>query len=278
MNEQPEQLLRSFARRFSGKTSACNVHDANASTGSSSVEGSRRQISGSGAFFLRLRLVHQGRDVLLMVNRDYLQLSCNGSFDLEPFTINVEERVGFPSRPTDTRIVGYPVFTGDGKISSRQQRILTNSRLVELLREIQFREGESLHLFRNVIVLYLIRPAEERAVAAMGGLVGLVNDIESAETEELEFSKLPKQFQSLVPLIKKWAIGDDQERADFQESLPRQALEAFVDEVEPYLRSIDKYLSSFGDQPPSEEAAALGRLAECAVEIKRHLESEAQGC
>lgn len=86
---------------------------------------------------------------------------------------------------------------------------------------------------------------------------------------------LPVQFHPIIPMIKKWAVPDDLERNDLLDSVPKSVLRSLADEVSPYLETINSYLDSFGEMPPTEEAVSLGRLAECALEARQRL-NEAQ--
>ena len=98
----------------------------------------------------------------------------------------------------------------------------------------------------------------------------MADQLEALEPE-LDLQGLPTQFHVLIPLIKKCGIADDFDRDEFLSNLPRQSLQQLTEIVTPFLRTIDSYLDSFDETPPNEQAIALGRLAECALEAKQLL-------
>src|SRR4029077_5607505 len=168
---------------------------------------------------------------------------------------------------------GYSVFTQTGDLSFDQRVLINKAEFSSLIRELALQAEEKLSIFRNEISVYLKKPSMARVMACIDGLTTLATNIEVTE-EEPDLTTLPAQLHPLIPLIRKWAIDDDSNREDFLENMPKAMLQRFVEEVEPYLHSIDSDLDSYGQKPPPEEACALGRLAECAVEAKRLLEQK----
>jgi len=189
-------------------------------------------------------------------------------------TVNAEEKIGYRSQyATTVRANGkeYPVFTENGSLSPEQATLLKRPELLALIKESDLQESESIHFTNGDLSFYLRSPTLGRITESIDRMIDLANQIETRE-EELDLRVLPLRFNPLIPLTKKWAVGDDLEREDLLARSSRAELRALVEKVEPYLTSIDSYLDSFGDRPPSAEAAAvLGKLAECAVEAKLYL-------
>jgi hypothetical protein len=132
------------------------------------------------------------------------------------------------------------------------------------------REGESLHFTKGEIGFYVKRRTADFLNSVIDSVIDLAAEVECPK-EPLNMKGMPLQFQSLAPLIAKWALPDDSERKDLLDMTSDLALRALIMEVSPYLRAIDWYLASFGNSPPSEEAMALGRLAEATLEAKQRL-------
>jgi hypothetical protein len=206
-----------------------------------------------------------------------LHLSIAGSFPAQPLSVNernlIDPLLQEAGSVTIDNAIRYPLFTKTGNLSPDQRSLVENTEFRSLLRELDLQTGEKLIVSTDELSAYLKKPTAERITSLIDGFVNLINHIDIPQ-EELDLNVLPPQFHPLIPLIKKWAIGDDLDREDFLENFPKAVLERFVMEVEPYLRPIDSYLDSFGYRPPSEQACALGRLAECAVEAKRYLEAD----
>lgn len=275
MAEEPDLLLRKLSARFGGKPSDCLHYDANVCTSESDPAAPWKLMPVEGTpFSLRSSLVYRGKRLGLMANREYLQISVKGAFPWKPFTINMEERIGFASKLTVFRVGTHRVFTADGEVSSVQAKLLRKPRLVQLINALNLRPGESLHFFTNAITLYLIRPVESRAAAAIDGLITLTEGAEDSQVEELDSSKLPERFRHFLPLIKQWAKDDDLEREELVRGSSKAELKLLVKQVGPDLEAVDSYLDSFGALALSPEAAALGRLAECVLEAKQYLETE----
>ena len=131
-------------------------------------------------------------------------------------------------------------------------------------------EGESLYFTKGEIGFYLKRPDSDRVSGLIDRMIELAGKVETVEKEP-NLEVLPTQFHPIIPLIKKWAVADDSERNDLLATTPVTALRALADEVSPYLHAIDSYLDSFAGKAPTEEAVALGRLAECTLDARQRL-------
>jgi hypothetical protein len=155
-------------------------------------------------------------------------------------------------------------------VSSEQKDLLGRSELLSLITQSGLRDGESLYFTRGEIGFYLKGPDSDRVNRVIDRIIELAGKVETVE-EGLNLKLLPAQFHSIIPLIKKWAVADDSERDDLLAATPITVLRSLAEEVSPFLSSIDSYLDSFGGKAPTEQAVALGRLAECALEAKQRL-------
>jgi hypothetical protein len=271
----PTFTLQDLAKRFKGKLSSCEVYDSNVCTTRSvpSRPWELEIVSGE-PFNEQLKFTYRGRKVTILANNTYIHGWAAGTFASMPFSLNLKQNVGFRSEFAGTLSTDndpHPIFTEDGKVSSAQRRALDKPELHSLVQLAHLQEGESLYFTRGEIGFYLKQMHDsDRAGDLINKIIDLATRVEIVE-EELKLELLPVQFHAVIPMIKKWAVTDDSDRGDLWDAAPNGVLRLLVDEVFPHLQAINSFLDSFGDEPPTEEAAALGRLAECAVEAKERL-------
>lgn len=212
------------------------------------------------------------RKVRLHANQKHILAEIVGDFSAEPVGINGENKNGPQMVDTGKHKIGnneYRVFAKDSKLSLPQAALLTKPEFVRLVEKMGLFEGEMIVVSRSAVSLYLVRPDSERLMQAIDQGISLAGQMESnPAVERKDFQKLPSQFHPIIPLLEKWSISDDSDREDLLARFPKPTLKALVDEVSPYFDSINSYLDSFGEEPLPAEAAALGRLAECAAEAR----------
>jgi hypothetical protein len=272
----PTSVLQELAKQFNGKLSKCEIYDANVCVFRSAPERPWELVPVSGEpFSQRLRCIYKGRTITVLENNAYASGEVKGAFASRPFSINAKQKGGFRSEYSSTPTIGskhYPVFTEVGKLSPDQEDLLGRPELASLVEESDLREGESLYFTKGEIgfYFYLEQTIADRIRRVIDRVVDLAGRVEISE-EKLNLKLLPAQFHPLIPLIERWALADDSDRSDLLSTTPEPILRALIGEVEPYLEVIDSYLDSFREGSPTEQAAALGRLAECALEAKQHL-------
>jgi hypothetical protein len=133
----------------------------------------------------------------------------------------------------------------------------------------QLKDKESLHLYADAIDFYLQRSSVSEIISAIEVTCGLAEQLPAGnDDQDVDLDVLPSKFKVLIPFIRKWGVTDDLERSELLEKASRKTLERLVQLVTPHLSSIDEYLNSFGEEPLSEAAIALGALAECTVEAQ----------
>ena len=277
MDETPVGSLMEIGKRFNGKLKSINLLDANVCRTESLPERPWELVVVSGEPFLKqLTFTYRGHRTTAVANSLYLHMSISAVLSTELLTVNEKNMVNLQLKKASSVTLAraqYPIFTDTGFLSDNQRQLLATPAFVRLLEELALRPGEKLNFSSEDISVYLKNPPLDRILRSADRMIDLAEEIKVAEAEtEIDLGALPLQFQPLIPLIKKWAIGDDAIRDDFIQQTTKDALESFVISVEPYLHSIDSYLDSFGTVPPPYEAVLLGRLAECAVEAKRELQ------
>ena len=180
---------------------------------------------------------------------------------------------GFPTRPKPPREPNFclfPVYSRHADTDLRQ--FLSSAALNRALKRLQLTEDESLHIYRNGIVLYLKRNSKNDVMLAIEVACRLTEHLaKRGDKEQLDLIGLPRKFENLFGLIPKWAISDDEMRGDMLSETSQATLQSFVNVVRPYLPDIDEFLDSFGEKEPPEGAVALGALAECCLEAQIRL-------
>lgn len=275
MIDDPLGIMRELAKRFQGRISSINLQDANVCTWTHPPGRSWESTIVSGEpFSKQLRYAHRGHKIRMFANRYFLNAEVTGSFAMEHLSINKKNENNFMLKAAAEALrineKQYCTFTKSGTLTARHRNLFARAEFKAFVRELDLHDRESLHFAADSTSVYFEHPSFSRVTNAIESLINLADSIEEPE-EELDLSVLPVQFHPLIPLIKKWAIGDDSDREDFLAAAPAPVLRILIDEVDPYLKVIDSYLDSFREGPPTEQAAALGRLAESALEAKQHL-------
>ncbi len=276
MTNDPVSILRTLAKQFKGRVSSTSVYDANICSWTHPANRSWEfnLISGE-PFSKQLQYIYRRHKIRMFANRSFLNVEVASPLPIEPLSVNRKNKNDLLLKAAQVLTIKnrqYSSFTRSGELSPAHRELFARDGLIKLVQELDLQADESLHIAPDGIKIYFDSPSILKISGVMESLVTLAEAIER-EQEEIDFSVLPVQFHTLIPLMKKWAIGDDSDREDFLINLPKPDLQSFVSEVDPFLGAIDSYLNSFGHRPPSEEAAALGRLAECVIEAKQHLKT-----
>jgi len=267
-------VLNELRKRLDGRIRSITLYDGNVCSWTHPPDRTWESIPVSGdPLSKQLMCAYRGRKIKLFANRQFLNTQVAGCFGVSYLSINRKNANNPLLRPSENVVMAnkeYPTFTKSGMLSAIQKDLLAKVDLLTMIRALDMQARESIHFAEDCVSLYCDQPSLSRAMNALESLIDLAESV-NASPQGPDLERLPDQFRPLVPLIGKWAIGDDLDREDLLVSSPGSVLQELVDTVEPYLKSIDAYLDSFIKQPPSEEAAALGRLAECAAEAKMRL-------
>jgi hypothetical protein len=73
----------------------------------------------------------------------------------------------------------------------------------------------------------------------------------------LDPGKVPEPLRHLVPLARRWGVGDDVERMELIERSSQPDRQALAAALAPYHGEITAWLDSFGSGSMTEEAAAF---------------------
>lgn len=85
--------------------------------------------------------------------------------------------------------------------------------------------------------------------------------------------RVPDVLRPLVPLTKRWAIGDETKRAQKLAKAARRTKQHLRESVEPLLPEVNRYLESFGESPLTDEAILVMHLASSVAMLRRRRRS-----
>lgn len=270
------ETLRQIANAYKTTPRKCAAYDPNTYDPDEGVaDNSSASILPTGEpLSYDVRFISGRRRLKLSANAKYLRLIVPGTFPFRPCSINAIERGGFRSEFAGDIPIGsrrYPVFTENGELSASQRSFLSDSVLAQLFTKQPLKEGESVHPNTGDITTYLVTPDLERVVAFINSLGNIADRLDASGTDSSDLA-LPQQFTRLIPLIQKWAVGDDVDRQLFLQNAPTTALKDLVMQVEPYIQAINSYLDE-SESESSDTTVALGRLAEVTSEAKIEIEA-----
>jgi hypothetical protein len=276
MARNPVAVLKDIGKQYGRRVSSANLFDANVCTSPRDPERSWEVLALPGDVFRhKLNITFGVHKVILYANSDFIVVQVAGNLDVDVCSINRQDKV-FQLDRNRLHVPGFPSFP----IYSRQsdadlRQFLNSTALTEALNILQLNEHESLHIYRNGLILYLQRDSREGVVAAVEVACKLAERFPGVD-DSLDLAGLPTNFEHLFELIPKWALSDDEKRSEMLEEESLESLRTFVKTVSPYIPAIDKYLDSFGDESPLEAAVTLRTLAECCLEaqIRLHVAKE----
>lgn len=272
-NVNSQNTLQQIAKQMRARVSNCKHYDPNVCSYEPDPDNVADIITKAGQPFLRrATFTKDQQKIRLYANDDFLQITLPFETGLDPMSLNRKDEIYFfkPAGAVQVGTQSYQIFSRKGVLNEKQKALVHDPAFKTLVDNMRPIADESLHFYGNGLSIYLFRPTADRAVRILDEAGKLLSQMSSSPAR-VDFSDLPPQFSSLLPLLRSWGITDDAEREERREATPRLALQAIVEEVRPHLRAIDSYLDSFGRQPLSESAVALGALAEFVVETELYL-------
>lgn len=274
MSVSPLQTIREIAASLGRKTSPCEHFDSNVCVTDSPPDKPWVTIPiEGGPFTEHIQFRRERLNIELLANEDYLALQVKAELPFQNFSINQgDRRFGRFDFATEIKVGErrYPVFTRTGDLTAQQNQLLHSTDFSNFVAELELTDGESFHVTRGGLDIYVKDRSFDDAERILRGVVSLVAKLE-VPAPILNFEKLPTIFHTLIPLLKIWAVSDDQQRANLIEKAESIELQEFIKEVAPFYGAINSYLDSFGEKELDESAIALGRLAEAATEAKLRL-------
>jgi hypothetical protein len=265
-------VLRSVAQSFNAVITAFNLHDANVAR--TRIDPSAPESSiPLDRFTRRIKATVERRGVEILANDSFVRVGARGKFRNESISINRVDRVIF-TKPTGITIGDrtLPVYSDVFGERLRRSRVFTDARVLPLVMRIVRGPEDSVHLYQNMLNAYVFEPKNGAEVVSVVHDVVALADILQLHIYNVEGTLLPPEFVALLPVANRWCIGDDVQRDDAIREARVEDLRDLVAAVKPRLNEIDAFLNR--TSAPSAEAAALGTLAECALEAESYLAGE----
>jgi len=263
----PISLLKAFGLAKKKRVEACQIHDVNVATYSTdkSTPWILHLTSGYN-FSHQIHMTHRRRRVHIAASEEYLNLNVSGRLDAGLASINRVNRVSFVDLPTDMRVCGDPRWPVYGPRSKEKCEVLSRfldspSLHIAALQLIKS-PNDSLQIYEDSLCAYFHPESVEALQAAIEVLCGLVGP--KTRMNRANLRGMPKQFKPLIPLVQKWAEGDDGWREEMLQRSSQSEIKRLIGDVEPYMGQIEEYLKNNSD----EAACALGLLVELTIEAK----------
>jgi hypothetical protein len=267
MATDPVATLEEIGKQFGKRVSTANLIDANVCTSPRDPERPWEILALPGdPFRHKLNITFRGHNITLHANSDFIMVQVAADLDVDVCSINRRDRA-FQLNLNQLHIPCFPSF----HVYSRQfdtdlRQFLNSAALIQALNNLQLTEHESLHIYRNGLVLYLQRNSRDGVMSAVKVACELAEQFADVD-DSMDLAGLPSEFETLLGLIPKWALSDDEKRSELLEGTSLEALRTFVAIVSPFIPAVDAYLDSFGDEPPP-AALTLGALVECCLEAQ----------
>ena len=96
--------------------------------------------------------------------------------------------------------------------------------------------------------------------------------MEQIDGRNVDLTRLPPDLQELAPLVREWAVGDEEERDRRLESASTEELASLWLAVSPHLPAINAYLEAAVQGPDTDEAIVLAATADTALEAEQVVE------
>ena len=96
--------------------------------------------------------------------------------------------------------------------------------------------------------------------------------MEQIDGRDVDLTRLPPDLQDLAPVVREWAVSDEEERDRRLEAASTEELAALWLAVSPHLPAINAYLEAAVQGPDADEAIVLAATAESAIEAEQVVE------
>lgn len=271
----PISLLRALAKAEKRPVRSVNVYDPDVCGDfdlNAALEGAAPP---PDRFRHEVRLSVAERRFAIRASDRYLAIDVRGDFAAGVFSINRPSMlIAFYGEIRKSLAIGeHPVYT---RRNDPEPPALQRLGVREAILALRLEPDEIVNVYANGVSACLRPRPQQPIVDILQLLAKLANELPADESRPPPLSELPSEFRPLIPLIRKWGIGDDADRTERLERASRRQLQNLVRRVTPLFESIDAYLDGFGDNV-SCAAAALGSLAQAAVEAKLILEAPDSG-
>jgi hypothetical protein len=267
----PISLLRALAKAEKRPVRSVNVYDPDVCGDfdlNAALEGAEPP---PDRFRHEVRLSVAERRFAIRASDRYLAIDVRGDFSAGLFSINRPSMlIAFYGEIRRSLAIGeHSVYT---RHNDPDPPALQRPGVREAILALRLEPDEIVNVYGNGVSVCLRPRPQQPLIGILQLLAKLANELPADESRPVPLGELPSEFRPLIPLIRKWGIGDDADRTERLERASRRQLQTLVRRVSPLFQSINAYLDDCSGNG-SYAAAALGSLAQAAVEAKLILEA-----
>lgn len=271
-------LLRQVANELGARTRPLNLHDSQVARSTLHWREALRKetILPPDRFVRQVRCAVEGYPTVVRVNDEVVVIEMRGPFGGNILcSFNQQNVICGASKLASQELIAphdWKVFLSDHEVSRDAVWLLKQPAFSRHIEALDLDATESLHILRGQVKVYLRRYESRQILDVLDILVAFVKSLPTVPQEPIDLKQLPKEFHSLIPLIKRWGVADDEQRSELLSRVSRKTRSRLVELMNPYFDAINDYLDSFGKMPLPEHAILLGALAECASEAMKNAE------
>jgi hypothetical protein len=263
----PITLLKEFAAERKKRIQPCEIYDSNVSSSAHNAStGWHPQLISGYALTHQVLMTQRRRRVHIAASQEYMCLQVEGSLDVGLLSINKPNRILFVDVPYNVGPSSkslWPLF-----IARRGEQPAQSLELLELpsfhcaVSQLIESPEDSVHICKDSILVYFHPASPDSLQQAIDSFCEFVGARTRLSAKSLR--SLPDNLTPLIPLITKWAEGDDVWRAEILSRARKSDLEELIATVEPLFSQVEDYLNTHED----DTAFALGSLAEFVAEAR----------
>ena len=175
MATDPVTILKAIGKRYGRRVYRANLFDANVCTSPRDHERPWEILALPGDIFRhKLNITFGDRRIAMYANGDFIAVRVIGNFDVDLCSINRQDKV-FQLDSVRSRVPGFeslPVYARQPQTDLRQ--LLNSAALVVALNALRLSELESVHIYRNGVLVYLQRDSMDQVLSALEIVCNLV--------------------------------------------------------------------------------------------------------
>lgn len=161
-------ILKDIGKQYGKRVSRANHFDANVCTSPIDHERPWEILALPGDIFRhKLNITFGDRKITLHANGGFIVATVSGNLEVDVCSINRQDKV-FQLDLVQSRVPGFeslPVYCRQSHTDS--QRLLNSAALGKALNALRLTGQESVHIYRNGIVLYLQRDSKKEILSAV---------------------------------------------------------------------------------------------------------------
>lgn len=188
------------------------------------------------------------------------------------FSVNRPDIIFLYNQPNKLKDFPYIVYTREQRDISPQNETFQKfwDLFSVLLNNFQLTVSESVFFYSNMVIFAL--DSKRDLVKALDKIIDLLTEnntiFKKEARQKIDLKNIPDNLKVLLPLLKKYSLSDDSERAELVEQMSNNKKTALKRTVVPLMSEIETYLDSFVNKVFTYEASLISDLAELVAELQ----------